>query len=246
MATRRLLCNGSAVMRRISARSVQRRIVPACLQHSQLWARRLIQCSRTGYRLASLGGSLVSGDLAEWGLEFADNMPEEIREAIRKARGEGPSSLEDEEYRRRLQDKFGNRWRTKMVVQAKPDEDGSKPATPVNDEKDTDDRAAPVRPHRPKRRRPKRVQVIRFKAIDGGTGEGVEREVAVDVPKFRFAGKDDFEHPWHLATWLPSDPVGPTVLINEDSPILLEAIKHHQEQYPDVYAQDVAKIVRDT
>ena len=34
--------------------------------------------------------------------------------------------------------------------------------------------------------------------------------------------------------------------MNQDSSILLEAIKHHQEQYPDVYAEDVAKIVRDT
>ena len=188
----------------------------------------------------------VAIPLAEWSLEFADNMPEEIREAIRKARGEGPSSLEDEEYRRRLQDKFGSRWRTKMLVQSKPDEGDVKPASASADQQEADDRAAPVRPHRPRRRRPKRVQVIRFKAIEGGNGEGVEREVAVDVPKFRFAGKDDFDHAWHLATWLPSDPDGPTVLINEDSPVLLEAIKHHQEQYPDVYAQEVAEIVRNT
>jgi hypothetical protein len=66
------------------------------------------------------------------------------------------------------------------------------------------------------------------------------------VPKFRFVGRDEFDHPWHLALWLPNDPDGPTVLINEDSPILSEAIRHHQEQYPDVYAEEVAKIVRDT
>jgi hypothetical protein len=160
----------------------------------------------------------VALPLSDWGLEFADNMPEEIREAVRKARGDGATSLDDEEYRRRLQDKFGSRWRTKMVVQAKPNENGSKPATPTNDQQETDSRETPVRPHRAKRKRPKRIQVIRFRAIDGGSGEGVEREVEVDVPKFRFAGKDDFEHPWHLATWLPTDPDGPTVLINEDSP----------------------------
>jgi hypothetical protein len=188
----------------------------------------------------------VAIPLAEWGLEFADNMPEEIREAIREARGEGPHSLEDEEYRRRLQEKFGSRWRTKMLVQSKPNEDGSKSASPTTDQQETDDRSAPVRPHRAKRRRAKRIQLIRFRAIEGGNGEGVEREVAVDVPKFRFAGKDDFEHPLHLATWLPTDPDGPTVVINEDSPILLEAIKYHQDQYPDIYAQEVAEIVRNT
>ena len=132
-----------------------------------------------------------------------------------------------------------------MVVQAKLNENGSRAATPTTDKEQIDDRETPVRPHRAKRKRPKRIQVIRFRALDGGTGEGVEREVAVDVPRFRFAGKDDFEHPWHLATWLPTDPDGPTVLINEDSPILLEAIKHHQDQYPDVYGEEVAKTVRE-
>jgi hypothetical protein len=39
---------------------------------------------------------------------------------------------------------------------------------------------------------------------------------------------------------------GPTVLINEDSPVLLEAIKHHQDQYPDVFAEEIADIVRTT
>ena len=35
---------------------------------------------------------------------------------VRNARGGGANSLEDEEYRRRLQDKFGDRWRIKQVV----------------------------------------------------------------------------------------------------------------------------------
>jgi hypothetical protein len=34
--------------------------------------------------------------------------------------------------------------------------------------------------------------------------------------------------------------------MNRDCPILLEAIRHHQEQYPDVYAQDVEEIVKNT
>jgi hypothetical protein len=50
--------------------------------------------------------------MADWGYEFSENMPEVIREAILKARGEGPSTLQDEEYRKRLQDKFGSRWVT--------------------------------------------------------------------------------------------------------------------------------------
>lgn len=33
------------------------------------------------------------------------------------------------------------------------------------------------------------------------------------------------------------------MLINIDSPILDEAVKFHQEQYPDVYAEEVATVV---
>jgi hypothetical protein len=36
------------------------------------------------------------------------------------------------------------------------------------------------------------------------------------------------------------------VLMNKESPILLEAIRHHQQQYPDVFAADVEKIVKQT
>ena len=90
------------------------------------------------------------------------------------------------------------------------------------------------------------MHVIRFRTTDGTNGEGVEREIAVDVPKFRFGGKDDFDHPWHLALWDPNDPDGPTVIINDELPLLLEAIKYHQENYPEIYASEVAKIVRTT
>ncbi|MBY0318307.1 MAG: ATP-binding protein [Reyranella sp.] len=189
----------------------------------------------------------VSLPLSDWGLEFADNMPEEIREAIRAARGDGSNALDDEEYRRRLQDKFGNRWRTKQFVFARPDERGTRPANPSSESAIADEPAAGVE-RRPsvKRKRTKRVQVVRFRVAEGSNGQGIEREVAVDVPRYRFAGKDEFDNPVHLATWLPHDPDGPTVLINEESSIILETIKHHQEQYPDVYADEVREIVLNT
>jgi hypothetical protein len=88
--------------------------------------------------------------------------------------------------------------------------------------------------------------MIRLRATVGGTGQAVERQVAVDVPKFRYVGKEEFETAWHLASWVPADPDGPTVLMNHDAPMLLEAIKYHQSQYPEVYAEEVEQIVRQT
>jgi hypothetical protein len=73
-----------------------------------------------------------------------------------------------------------------------------------------------------------------------------ERQVAVDVPKYRYVSKDEFDEPWHLASWVPNDPEGPTVLMNKEAPLLLEAIKHHQQRYPEVFAVDVEKIVKET
>ena len=173
-------------------------------------------------------------------------MPDEIRAAIKKARGEGPSSLEDEEYRRRLQDKFGDRWRVKQIVQSKDSDRDSLPIDVTDEKATTEDPAITGVRRQKRRRRPRAVHVIRFRTTEGATGEGVEREIAVDVPKFRFVGKEEFDHPWHLALWAPNDPDGPTVLINDDSPLLMEAIRYHQEQYPEIYASEVAKIVRTT
>ncbi len=185
--------------------------------------------------------------LPDWGYEFAENMPDAIREAIRQARGEAAGTLNDDEYRKRLQDKFGTRWITTQLVQPpqKPETNeawGS--ATPTDETVQVLDRDQGG--VRSKRRRKRRIHVLHLRAIPGGNGQGVERQVAVDVPRFHYVGKDQFDEPWHLAQWAPADPEGPTVYMNHDSPILLEAIKHHQEQYPDVFSEDVENIVKNT
>ena len=131
-------------------------------------------------------------------------------------------------------------------MQAKQTDPSNRPVDVTDEKVQTDDKNTTEVRRTKKRRRPRADQVIRFRTTDGATGEGVEREIAVDVPKFRFVGKEEFDHPWHLALWAPNDPEGPTVLINEDSPFLIEAIRYHQEQYPEIYASEVAKIVRAT
>lgn len=45
---------------------------------------------------------------------------------------------------------------------------------------------------------------------------------------------------------MPNDPERPTVLMNWQGPLLLEAIKHHRQQYREVFAVAVEKIVIDT
>jgi hypothetical protein len=109
--------------------------------------------------------------LSDWGYEFSDKMPEEIREAIHKSRGDGSNSLEDEEYRKRLQDKFGSRWLTTQLVQARSEDRNTRAATATNETADTVERERTGRP-RVKRKRPRRIQVIRLRATEGGNGQG--------------------------------------------------------------------------
>jgi hypothetical protein len=184
---------------------------------------------------------------SDWGFDFSDNMPKEISDAITRARGDTAGALEDEEYRKRLQDKFGSRWVTTQFVQAQERDEEKRTATPLNETAEVIERARErERSVRKKRKSQRRVQIIRLRATEGGNGQGIERQVAVDVPKYRYVSKDEFDEPWHLASWVPNDPEGPTVLMNKEAPLLLEAIKHHQEQYPEVFAVEVEKIVKDT
>ncbi|MBK8324490.1 MAG: hypothetical protein IPL06_17730 [Betaproteobacteria bacterium] len=78
------------------------------------------------------------------------------------------------------------------------------------------------------------------KAYAGGDGVGVERNVPVDVPEYKFTGKDDFEKEWHIAMW---DETARVVWINKEAPVLVESIKYHQDQYADIYAEQVQETV---
>ena len=183
--------------------------------------------------------------LSDWGLEFAGNMPEAIREAIRTARGDLEGSIDDAEYRRRLRNRFGDRWRIKKPIATGKgqaigdaiDEEEDVAESPENGI-DTDHTSGT----RKKRRRARRK--VRKVAKPGVSGEGSERSSLLDIPKYRLARADDFERDWHLALWAPNDPAGPTVYINVDSPILQEIVEYHQARYPDVFAEEVAKAIR--
>ena len=186
--------------------------------------------------------------ISDWGLEFAEDLPPAILGAIRSVRGEGAGSIEDDDYRKRLQDKFGDRWRMRILVKKTR---GSREVTATDDEVDIGplreeppDEESPVLPDRLRRKRSKVIKFLGKRAAPNGASSGVLRDVPVDVPRFRFALAEEFEKPFHVAMWAPHDPDGPTVLINIESPVLQEAVEYHQLQYPDVYAEEVAKTVK--
>jgi hypothetical protein len=183
--------------------------------------------------------------LNDWGLEFANELPDAIRDAISAARGEQRGTIEDEDYRKRLQDKFGKRWMTKVLVESRRRTTDTQEVTVTDTEVEVADEVPVINAGSgvPRNRRKKTQIVVRRVAVPGGADAGVLVDRPVDVPRWDVGRKDDFEKPWHLALWAPNDPAGPTVLINIDSPILHEVVKHHQEQYPDVFSEEVEKTI---
>ncbi len=62
-----------------------------------------------------------------WAEEFANNLPEAILQAIMVARSANDTTtIEDPEYRRRLAEKFGKRWKIPVFVKARPDDLGDR------------------------------------------------------------------------------------------------------------------------
>jgi hypothetical protein len=178
--------------------------------------------------------------LHDWGLAFAQNMPEAILDAIMATRGEDGGTLKDDEYRKRLQDKFGDRWTIRQLVMVKPRAgkdatDGSQADGQVEIQPEFRVEEKGVRPYS-RRKRSKIFKQLVTKAYTGADAVAAERNVPVDVPEYDFCGKEDFEKDWHIALW---DEAGNKVWINREAPVLLESIKHHQEQYAEVYAEQV-------
>jgi hypothetical protein len=182
--------------------------------------------------------------ISDWGFEFAENMPDPILNAIRIARGDGSGSLDSDDYRKRLQGKFGDRWRMKVLVKAKKNEKGSRQGEEADGQEDVVDTLVAEKERQPRRKRSKIVKVIRQRMTANGSEDMVERDARVDVPKYRFADADAFEREWHIAMWVPNDPDGPTVVINTESSVLQEVVEYHQAMYHEHHAEEIANEIR--
>jgi hypothetical protein len=173
---------------------------------------------------------------SEWGEEFYKNMPEPIKKAIAEARGEGQGELNDEEYRKRLQDLFGNRWRVRVDVAA--------PGPGVVRRGDSITLTGGNQQGQG--------------AGGGGSSAGPERVSpsigqnptmgnqetalqAVSIPVYYLKEKEEFSQPWHLAFWSPAENA---VYINTGSEILRKLEDYHVERYPQVHEEDVRMEIR--
>lgn len=67
----------------------------------------------------------------------------------------------------------------------------------------------------------------------------------MDVPRYAYRDASGFEQPWHVALWSPRKQGGPTVLLNQEARVLLEAIMYHQDPFPGFYADEMRKTVQE-
>jgi len=206
--------------------------------------------SRNALRFVGHDGISAASDLplGTWGHQFSNNMPAPILDAIRVTMNRNVGTLENDAYRKRLQERFGTRWMTQVKVTT----DGSGHR---DSPRDCEEETHPTRPEIPKNPNPTtwagngsrkgRTFRVRARAIEDALGERGMREISVnvDVPHYAWLDAKDFENPWHAATWLRKGPKGPTVYLNRDSSIFIEARDFFKKQYPAHLADDVVGVV---
>ncbi|MEU6715020.1 hypothetical protein ABZ897_26450 [Nonomuraea sp. NPDC046802] len=193
-------------------------------------------------RLLVQGGTLAGASLpmADWGAEFADNLPEEIANALAAANAGGTGSL-DSAWRDRLLERFGSRWRIPRWI-ASPN--GSHKIEPTQSSGHPGTRAAV------KKRKPR----TGGGGTGGRTGEpaagkpggpvpGRTARIGAGLPEYKIVRADEMDESEMLAEYLPVSSELPTglVRVNIQHPVLVEVIATWQSAYPDHLADSLVE-----
>jgi hypothetical protein len=188
-------------------------------------------------------GGPTAGDplpLLDWGVEFAEQLPPEIEAALQAQRAGATGSIDDDTWRKRLMERFGNRWRMPKL-RAHPDGSLTVDPTQIGTERRRGN--ATVARRIVKRRRPAGPQTASTPTAVGsrpGLAPAVNSRVGAELPRYRVVRADDVE-PGMIAAYQRYDKAlnGPAVLINGDHPVLNEVVRHWQDQYPDTHASAI-------
>lgn len=203
---------------------------------------------RNALLIAGPGGAGEPIPLHVWGAEFSDQMPEPIRDALRKARNQETGEINDEAWRAKLAERFGDRWRiNRLRVSVERDDEAQDTVSPTQLGTPT---STPKR--KPKRKPREREEGEATAAIPGTLVLGAEAGVAPanrvrvggGIPTYRIVTEEDVEAGM-LAAWQPHAPEHPegVVLINGDHPVIAGQVRYWTSQYPDHLAPDVEQEV---
>ena len=205
--------------------------------------------SRNGLLIRDASGER-SGErvpVSEWGEQFADSMPAELRAAIAAAlAGTGDADDVDESLRQKIAARFASRWR---VLRLKVTPAGTETVTPTGQ----GTASTPPRP-RPRRRtggRPGGTGGQRGATTigtDSGPHPASTKHVQGDLPHWHAGTAADVGEEWVLATFAEQGgPAGePLVIVNAEHPVMRGQIEYYQGQYAPQFAQQVAEEVVST
>jgi len=191
--------------------------------------------SRTDRNALLISGGRDAGaplPIGDWAADFADRMPAEILAAIRAERATGSGTIDDERWRERLAERFGDRWR---ITKLRARDGGTETVEPGQ--------AGAGSPPAPILRAPGagassgRREGGRKSRNDMGSVAGAiaaaRSQVAGGIPTFRRVPACDVD-PGMLAAWQPHDPehAEGVVLLNVERPVLETEIRRWQAEYP--------------
>jgi hypothetical protein len=183
----------------------------------------------------------------EWGQDFAEQMPEEVAEAIAKAgSSDATGTIGDSKWKERLIDRFGRRWgtiryilRATGLVKVFPT-----PSAPGDGRPDSHPR--PRTDPKPRPRTPGRAPVgdgtpdIGIKKAKPGpeAANAVRRKGG--VPDWRWTDETEMEAGM-AAVWSPNDPnhENGVVLLNRQFPAFVELREYWRQAYADHLAGEV-------
>lgn len=183
-----------------------------------------------------------------WSVEFADDLPQPIIDAIADARAEGELTDLDESWRERLAERFGRRWRQMRLI-----------LDPKGDQKTAPDQqqGEPAKGRKHRASKKKRVnptgggtdgtRVLGTKESDDGQAAR-KSNVAVGLPRSEWKSDPELFPSGILAVWNPPSAANPTGLVqlNVDHPVLREEVVHWAPQYPPHLEDEVVKVIKDT
>jgi hypothetical protein len=180
----------------------------------------------------------------DWAVEFADRMPDPIRDAIRAARAGQEGTITDDSWRARLADRFGSRWRVIKLL--------ASPKGPFA--------VTPTQAGGAGRNSPRKKTGAGGGGGGGSGGRGGQltlgnnpgpaparkARVAGGVPTYLPVKASQIEEGM-LAVYNPNDPDYPSgvVFINVEHPVLEGEIRYWQSRYADQYAEPIAREVID-
>ena len=189
-----------------------------------------------------------------WAETFALNLPQAIVDALKEQREKEviEGGVEDEESAKRLQARFGARWKLPVLRMAQKGGEKMLAALPGSTPR------APIR----RRERHGGSTVERIRAVTGlkvtdqqtvgfadalGTPKGRRSHAAIDLPKVEVvtaAGFMDDPAKW-AATWIAPSQMEPRgiVQINRDHPVVEEQAEYWAQRVPDHAAEEALRKV---